>query len=64
MDICPRCKGWNWVCCETHPDQPWDEWHQENCGPGGPCPDCNGDDKTLKELTGSKLLFDRRGWIN
>lgn len=33
---CNNCKGELWVC-EDHRDQPWDNWHQENCGPGMMC---------------------------
>jgi len=39
---CAVCKGEGWVC-EDHPDAPWDDYHQDNCGPGMPC-ECNKSD--------------------
>lgn len=37
--MCQICNDTGWVC-EDHPDKPWDDEHQDNCGPGMPCK-CN-----------------------
>ncbi len=35
---CKLCKDEGWIC-EEHPDKPFG--HDDCCGWGDPCPDCN-----------------------